>query len=829
MQTVSEDSSTVVHTLTIETINTQTKTTAVLQSRNFPKDEFSLRDIYLYRMIFYSQDVRNIRIRSILIVIVAFGVAWPWSLQTEAFPTIGVPRDIIRTTSTTLSVLAEPSRDASTTIKATNMSPRKKKSNRKVPIKKKPNRMEKEDVRNSGRWTNAVQVETKILEALDRLEILIKEGRRKGDRDSSMNSISFPTIRECNAALAAFGDGEDLLRALRLYFKMRKTVSLCQRYYSGRVPSWVPTPTLVTFSTMMSRAVKLGKPMIAIRLWNTMRRQTDFFSAVSSVPQSYRIVPDVKAANILMNCYAKLGYLDSARDLLQQMLKGDGEDAPRIQPNIVTFNTLLDSCFKAGELDVALSVKNMLEASGIMPDQRTYTTLIATVARKPSMASGVNDPTLAFTFLEEMQSLDIRPNGMTYSALIDVCGRCRRSDLALKGLRLMEDQKAHERQLLNLPQEKRHSLPAEVGAWTAAIKACGRTPGKIESAIKLFYAMPNFGVYPNTVTCGCLADCLLRQGRTTESLEVLRYMKKNGISPSEVMYTSLMTSASRLAQSKSEHSSAVQVYSELMQSLVELSSKKDSTSNNVPLPLSQKPVDNSELYQVSLVFQEMKAAGVEPDLACYNAMLKSCANVGDVQRASEILESIRSSKDMEPNDKTWRHIIQAAGKANRIDIALSTWKVAIKELNEVEGNGLEQYRLSAKSAVALLEALIQGSNDAKLDRHTRLRLYQLVVNVCEATITGSNYLGMNLVDRESVLNNSRAMITFLHALVTLEQNACSMNEKSIKVNPKKLRLLAISIAASGCFDRGLPYRLQQYPPYVEAHSIATKWWDEEKC
>jgi pentatricopeptide repeat protein len=566
-----------------------------------------------------------------------------------------------------------------------------------------------------------------------------------------------------------------------------------------------------------------------------MRRQTDFFSALSSVPQSRRIVPDVKAANILMNCYAKLGNLESAQDLLQQMVTGDGEDVPFIKPNIVTFNTLLDACSKAGELDVALSVKDMLEAVHIMPDDRTYTTLIATVARKTSNASGANDPTLAFSLLEEMQSLDIRPNGMTYSALIDVCGRCRRSDLALKGLRIMEDQKATERELLDLPPGKRHSLPAEVGAWTAAIKACGRTPGKIESAIKLFYAMPNYGVYPNTVTCGCLADCLLRQGRTADSLEVLRYMKKNGIAPSEVMYTSLMTSASRLAQSEhvrkieSGTPSAVEVYSELMQSLVDLSSKKDSSSSSVPLPLSKGPSDSSELYQVSLVFQEMKAVGVEPDLACYNALLKACANVGEVQRASEILASIRSSENMVPNDKTWRHIIRAAGKANRIDVALSTWKIAIKELNEAEGTRPEEYRLSAKSAVALLEALIQASNDAKLDRHTQLRLYQLVVNVCEATISGSSYLGMNLVDRESVLSNPRAMITFLHALVALEQNSHALKVNGIELNRKKLRLLGISIAASDCFDKGLPYRLQQYPPYAEAHRIATSWWNKEKC
>ncbi len=759
-----------------------------------------------------------------------------------------------RHTRTTLNVLAEPPRNALPTEIRRVFSNRR--TGRNVNLKKKrSNPSKKEDVWSSGRWNRAIQIEGELLSSLELLEHAIQHSHT-GEHDKELellDSLSFPPIRDCNAALAAFGDGEDLLRALRLYFKMRKAASLIQRYYPRIVilPS-VPTPTLVTFSTIMSRAVQLGKPVVAIRLWNSMRRQTDFFSACSSVPPSLRIVPDVKAANILMNCYAKLGYVESAQDLLHQMIAGDGEDVPRMTPNLVTFNTLLDACFKARELDVALDVKQQIEDATLVPDARTYTTLIATVARKTSSTSGVNDPTLAFSLLQEMQARDIRPNGMTYSALIDVCGRCRRSDLALKGLRLMADQKAQEQKLLDLPPGKRHTLPAEVGAWTAAINACGKTE-KIETALKLFYAMPNFGVYPNTVTCGCLTDCLLRQGRTADSLEVLRYMKKNRIAPSEVMYTSLMTSASRLAQyenakqnvqlnsnSNSGHvtstfpvdesgvTSAVEVYTELMKSLLQSSKNRQSASGSESSSSSSKSDGSKELYRVSLVFQEMKAAGVEPDLACYNALLKSCANAGDVSRASEILEQIRNSDNMAPNDNTWREILRAAAKANRIDIALSTWKVAIKELNEAESIPSHESRLSAESAVALLEALIKGSSDAEIDRHTQLRLYQLVANVCEAIISGSSYLGMNLVDRQNVLENTHAMVIFLQALVTLENSTNSFQDSSMGLNRKKLRLLAISIVASACFDNGLPYKLRQHTPYIEAYSTAQKWWEEER-
>lgn len=803
-----------------------------------------------------------------LILVVFFGMVLSkqW-LGTEAFhhaivfnknspfsyPTIS---EVSRRTRTQLHVLAEPPQDARPTTEIRRIFPTRR-NGRNGTFKKKrtTNPSKKDDLWSSGRWQNAIQVEADLLSSLELLELAVKHSHEGlADKEHEiLYSLSFPLIRDCNAALAAFGDGEDLLRALRLYFKMRKAASLSQRYYSRlQLPS-LPIPTLVTFSTIMSRAIQLGKPLVAIRLWNIMRRQSDFFSAPSSVPPSHRIVPDVKAANILMNCYAKLGDVEAAQDLLKQMIAGNGADVPRMTPNLVTFNTLLDACFKAGELDMALEVKQQIDDAGLIPDARTYTTLMATVARKASRSSGANDPTLAFSFLQEMQERDIRPNGMTYSALIDACGRCRRSDLALKGLRLMADQKAQEHKLLDLPSGKRHTLPAEVGAWTAAINACGKTE-KIETALKLFYAMPNFGVYPNTVTCGCLTDCLLRHGRTADSLAVLRYMKKNRIAPSEVMYTSLMTSASRLAQyenakqnipiptinsrrdthtfpvDESGVTSAVEVYTELMKSLLQTSRSKETSCDKESHPTHSSD-GSKELYRVSLVFQEMKAAGVEPDLACYNALLKSCANAGDVNRAAEILEQIRNSDGMDPNDNTWREIIRAAGKANRVDIALSTWKVAIKELNEAESIPSHESRLSAESAVALLEALIKGSSNADIDRHTQIRLYNLVANVCEAVISGSSYLGMNLVDRQNVLENPQAMVIFLQALVTLEKLTTKSSKDlwiGCELNRKKLRLLAISIVASDCFKTGLSYKLRQHPPYMQAYQAAQTWWEEER-
>lgn len=455
----------------------------------------------------------------------------------------------------------------------------------------------------------------------------------------------FPSVRQCNAAIATFGDAGDFRRALILFTQMRKSVSIIRRmsrssnnlsslkattdksisqkdeetsglgdaqeYSNLDLVEEPPAPTLVTYSTLMSRAVSVGKPRVAIRLWNLMKNQPNFYTNVVSRKQRHgripdpsvfldpnelrkleieheAIVPDVIFCNTLMNSYAKLGDHKMARFILNSMLGTSKtgniilQEIPSgIVPTVVTYNTLADACKEAGNLAAGLEVLELMSAheqltgeNAIFPDARTYTILISTVARKAkhehetrdgqAVAFGERDPDKAFDLLYEMIEKGIKPNGVTYCALIDVCGRCRRVDLALNGLRIM---------LSSKKADSKRPLLNEVGAWTAAITACGKA-GRIDTAIRLFDTMQkSFGMYdkehiftyenvsawicshdssstigvkPNAVTCGSLTDSLIKAGRITETLKVLQYMKQEGLVPGEYHFHSNRSMQSEL-------------------------------------------------------------------------------------------------------------------------------------------------------------------------------------------------------------------------------------------------------------------------------------------
>mmetsp|Transcript_11180 Transcript_11180/g.16412 ORF Transcript_11180/g.16412 Transcript_11180/m.16412 type:complete len:734 (+) Transcript_11180:191-2392(+) len=655
-----------------------------------------------------------------------------------------------------------------------------------------------EDVFSNGRWKQAEIIERKTLVALERL--------RDQTQGKKIRPVSFPSVRECNSALASFGDGGDFLRALGLFLKMRKSVSLAQG--SGDlIFSWkVPAPTLVTYSTLMSRAVQVGKERLALRLWYLMKTQAEFFSSKTKAPITTVILPDIKAANILMNVHAKLCDVEEAKYIFSQMIHGNGTDVPRLEPNIVTYNTLLDACQKAGDLESALEAKRQLDESRNHPDARTYTSLIGSVGRNATATSGANDPSMAFSFLSEMIYLGIRPNGMTYAALIDACGRCGRTDLALKGLRTMLRQKQKERRTITERVGKRELiLFNEVGAWTAAIDALGKV-GSLETAMRLFYKMPKVGVLPNTITCGCLTDNLLRHGKTIDALEILMYMKEQNIVPSEVMYTSLMTSAGRMAELENKQkwnepeiksksrgdcdAKAIDVYSALMKTLTE---ERDVIDKK-----------NTQLLKVFLVFQEMRAAGADPDLACYNALLQACARANDIHRALDVLKKMKED-GVNPNETSWREALKAAANAHNSGFAEEIWL-------KYQGNhhAGESWQPSIDCFSALLAAYIREARTKQGNAVKQLELYKHAVTMYRDAMTNSE---KRKIDREKLLQSERALGLVLEALVGLD--SIEQNEKKTYV----IKRVAVFITKLDIWNK----RRKLNPLAQKSFSVAKKW------
>ncbi|KAK1746297.1 pentatricopeptide repeat-containing protein [Skeletonema marinoi] len=341
------------------------------------------------------------------------------------------------------------------------------------------------------------------------------------------------------------------------------------------------------------------------------------------------IVPDVIFCNTLMNAYAKMGDYRAAKAILNSMLGAKGvfthEGIPKVKPTAVTYNTLADACKVAGELGAALDVPELMisqsEATGdkkLLPDLRTYTTLISTVARKSIdnqetrdiRSGGEKDPDMAFALLNRMKHEGIVPNDQYI-----ITSRFKMKQVRGQ-LQLMLVEKRGEQ----IQQSEHANTNKGVGRGVTVHEGCGI--GALGSDVHKFD--------------GCSLELSQKETRIT----------KDGLQVQLIDNLSI--------DSEDTTTEAIFLFKQLMRSLLMQTEKEDM------------------ILKVFLVFQEMKNVGMLPDVAMYNSLL----------RASQSVLRRMEMDGIVPNRGTLKEAVTLAKNARRSEFALSIWATMHKKTSQ---------------------------------------------------------------------------------------------------------------------------------------------------
>ena len=346
------------------------------------------------------------------------------------------------------------------------------------------------------------------------------------------------------------------------------------------------------------------------------------------------------------------------------------------------------------------------------------------------------------------------------------------------------------------------TLANEVGAWTAAIDACAKA-GRLDTAIRLFQKMPKLDVKPNIYTCGALTDGLLKSNEENyldETLNVLRYMKEEGIEPSEVMYTSLITSASKISKRENEkrgeivlrsfgddrlrvpdskdtdesgdRMKALCVYTELILSLTSHdASAKTPQQKQISQRSKMGRIDTSDeiLVKSFLVLQEMKASGADPDIACYNAILKACAKAGDVAKLRDVLRRIELD-GLRPNSTTWKQILRGASIARDSTMVEEMWTMALTHQEDKRDDSFlnAKWVPQADEFDSLISSYIR---EAAKDSEGKSRLYSKVIDAYTAVANKRDErFGFSHIDVDTIMDKPRVVKMVSQAATFFKNN-----------------------------------------------------------
>lgn len=352
----------------------------------------------------------------------------------------------------------------------------------------------------------------------------------------------------------------------------------------------------------------------------------------------------VQVFNAMMGVYARSGRFDDARQLLDAMRDQD------IEPDLVSFNTLINARAKSGCLaaGVALELLHEVRQAGLRPDAITYNTLISAC----SQGSNLDDAVAVF---EEMIASECRPDLWTYNAMVSVHGRCGKAqeaelmfkELVEKGFQ--PDAVTYNSLLYAFAKEGdververvceelvKAGFRKDGITYNTMIHMYGKM-GRLDLALGLYDEMRAIGCTPDAVTYTVLVDSLGKMDRISEAGKVLEEMADAGLKPTLVTFSALICAYAKSGR----QDDAERTFDRMVESGV----KPDRLAYLVMLDVFAR---SDETRKLMVLYRAMIKDGYKPDDGLYQVLLAALAKGNEHDEIEGVIQDMEAVFEMNP-------------------------------------------------------------------------------------------------------------------------------------------------------------------------------------
>ncbi|KAI3474683.1 hypothetical protein Pfo_029868 [Paulownia fortunei] len=241
------------------------------------------------------------------------------------------------------------------------------------------------------------------------------------------------------------------------------------------------------YTTLMKGYMKAGRVAETVRMLEAMRHQKDSTSH-----------PDHVTYTTVISAFVKAGSMDRARQVLTEMAR------IRVPANLITYNILLKGYCQQLQIDKAEDlIREMVNKAGIEPDVVSYNTLIDGCIL-------VDDSAGALTYFNEMRKRGIAPTKVSYTTLMKAFASSGQPKLANKVFD----------EMLKDPRVK-----VDLVAWNMLVEGYCKL-GLVDEAKSIIQEMKDNGVYPNVATYGSLANGIALARKPGEALLLWNEIKE---------------------------------------------------------------------------------------------------------------------------------------------------------------------------------------------------------------------------------------------------------------------------------------------------------------
>merc|ERR1712137_828489 len=222
-----------------------------------------------------------------------------------------------------------------------------------------------------------------------------------------------PSPATLGIIVKSYGQARDLQKVLQVWSEMEK-----QRNQANAV----------TYGCMIDACVKCGNLKKAVDIFKGMKRAGKHRNTIlyTTLIKGYGLERNLDDAlqlfedmlregvprntityNTIIDVCIKCGDLSTAESLFRDMTM----PGSLVEPDLITFSTLLKGYCNVAELDRALQVAETIKARGLKCDELVYNTLMDGCVKANDLSAGIG-------LFAEMTQAGMKPSSMTHSILV---------------------------------------------------------------------------------------------------------------------------------------------------------------------------------------------------------------------------------------------------------------------------------------------------------------------------------------------------------------------------------------------------------------------------
>jgi len=370
---------------------------------------------------------------------------------------------------------------------------------------------------------------------------------------------------------------------------------------------------------------------------------------------------DAVTYNTMIKKHLQRGDFRAARAAIETMRTAGGS----LAPNCVTFNEFIDAAIRTGTKPAWDLVEEM-KACGLKPNGVTCSILLKGVQQ--SSAPGDVERALAL-----MESLEEPMDEVLVSSVCEACIRAGRADSLKRALRRIRGGA---------------TTVAVMGAHTfgSLIRAHGFL-GDVSGAWTAWKEMRSLSVIPTSTTIGCMVEALASNGNPEAAHRLVQEL--SGEEQTRPLLNATIYGSILKGFSHQKHFAKVwSVYKEVLAIGLEISLATCNT-------LLDACARSGELERIPTLLQDMAHRGIEANVVTYSTVLKAYCADGRLNMAFQVLEEMKASKNMQPDEIAYNTLIDGCARSCWYDRGVAL-------LREMEQRGVTPsvYTLSVLAKLA---------------------------------------------------------------------------------------------------------------------------------